>query len=210
MRVLAMLLTVLAAASPIIAHAQSTAVGAAQTESGVTLYGGYRFGGELTDINTSKSWELTDGASFALAIDFGLNAQSQWGLFISHRASALKASGFSSVADNFGLDVTYYHVSGTYFPVQVGRGFYVVGGVGATRFDPKESGLNSETRLSLNLGAGYMIPLGRSLGIKLEARGYATIVESSGSMFCSGGCVVQIKGDTLTQGEVLAGISARF
>jgi hypothetical protein len=29
-------------------------------------------------------------------------------------------------------------------------------------------------------------------------------------MFCSGGCVVQLKGDTLTQVDVLAGITARF
>jgi hypothetical protein len=202
MRVLAILLAMLATTGPIAAQAQ--------TEHSVTLYGAYRFGGELTDIATGRNWELTDGGAYALAVDFGLNAQSQWGLFISHRGSALKASGFSTVVDNFGLDVTYYHLSGTYFPVRIGQGFYLVGGVGATQFDPKESGLNSETRLSLNLGVGYLIPLGRSLGIRLEARGYATIVESSGSMFCSAGCVVQIKGDTLTQGEVLAGISARF
>lgn len=55
-----------------------------------------------------------------------------------------------------------------------------------------------------------MIPLARHVAIKLEARGFATLVNSSGGFFCSGGCVVQIKGETMTQGEVMAGLSARF
>ncbi|HEX6570618.1 MAG TPA: hypothetical protein VF055_01255, partial [Steroidobacteraceae bacterium] len=167
-------------------------------------------GGEFTDVATNKDWELTDGGSFALAADFGISPQTQWELFISHRSSALKASGFSPVVDNIGLDVTYFHLGGTYFVEQVGRGFYVVGGLGLTHFDPRESGLNSETRPSLNLGVGFMLPLGKHVGVKLEARGFATLINSSSAMFCSGGCVVQIKGDTLGQGELLAGIAARF
>jgi hypothetical protein len=35
-------------------------------------------------------------------------------------------------------------------------------------------------------------------------------VNSSSGFLCSGGCVVQIKGDTLTQGEAMAGIVWRF
>jgi len=35
-------------------------------------------------------------------------------------------------------------------------------------------------------------------------------VDSSSGFFCSGGCVVQIKGTTFTQAEAMAGIAARF
>lgn len=183
---------------------------AASKDSNVTVYAGYRFGGSLTDITSGQTWELTDGPSFAAAADFGIDSKTQWELFLSYRNTALKASGLSTAANNLGLGVTYAHVGGTYFIDRIGRGTYVVGGLGLTFLDPHVSGLNSETKFSLNLGVGYMIPLGERIGVKLEARGYATLVNSSSALFCSGGCVVQIKGTTVTQGELLAGITVRF
>jgi hypothetical protein len=204
---LAIAMLVAATAIPAGAHAQSAGE---KTESGLTVYGGYRFGGGFTDVTTGKTWELTEGPSFAVAADFGIDRKTQWQLFISHRNSALKASGFSPAADNIGLGITYYQVGGTYFFEEVGKGGYLVGGLGLTTFSPKSAGLTSETRGSLNLGIGFMAPLGRHVALKVEFRGYATLVNSSSSVFCSGGCVVQISGSTVTQGELLAGIAARF
>jgi len=192
------------------AHAQSKEVSGTRSENNFTVYGGYRFGGGFTDVTTGKTWELTDGPAYSVAADFGIDRQTQWEFFISHRNSALKASGFSPVADDIGLGITYYHFGGTYFIEEVGRGVYAVGGLGLTNFSPREAGLNSEARFSLNVGFGYMIPVARHVAVKLEARGFVTLVNSSGGFFCSGGCVVQIKGDTITQGEAMAGLSARF
>jgi len=179
-------------------------------DSNFTVYGGYRFSGGLSTDN--GSWELTEGPSFAVAANFGIDSKTQWELLVSYRNSSLKASGFSPVApfsDKIHLGVTYYHVGGTYFVDNVGKGVYVVGGLGATHFQPGGD-LSSELRFSLNLGVGYMIPLGQTLAVKLEGRGYLTLVNSSGGFLCSGGCVVQVKGDTLTQGELLAGLAWRF
>lgn len=201
----------LAAAGPVSAQTQGGPPAAPrEKDSNVTVYGGYRFGSGLTDANTGKTWELTEGPSWAVAADFGIDSRTQWELLVSYRNSSLRASGFSPVANNIGVGITYYHVGGTYFVDSIGKGVYVVGGLGATLFQPHESDLSSELRFSLNLGVGYMIPLGRSLALKLEGRGYVTLINSSGGFFCSGGCVVQIKGDTLTQGEVLAGLAFRF
>ena len=44
----------------------------------------------------------------------------------------------------------------------------------------------------------------------MEVRGYATLINSSGGFFCSGGCVVAIKGDSLQQVDALIGLSYRF
>ena len=49
-----------------------------------------------------------------------------------------------------------------------------------------------------------------SLALRAELRGYATLINSSGSFFCSGGCVVSLKGDALVQGAALLGLSMRF
>jgi hypothetical protein len=185
------------------------AVVAAPKDSNVTVYAGYRFSGGFTDVNTGKTWELTEGPSFAVAADFAIDPKTQWEIFISHRNSSLRASGFSPVADNISLGVTYYHLGGTYFVDNIGKGVYVAGGLGATHFDPGAD-LSSALRFSLNLGVGYMIPLGQTLAVKLEGRGYVTLVNSSSAFLCSGGCVVQIKGDTLTQGEAMAGLVWRF
>jgi hypothetical protein len=200
-----------AMALPPSADAQSGAGSAPGSENNLTVYGGYRFGGGFTDVTTGKTWEMTDGPAYAVAADFAIDRRTQWEIFISHRSSALKASGFSPAADDIGLGITYYHLGGTYFfDQEVGRGGYAVGGLGLTNFSPSLSGLNSETRFSLNFGFGYMIPMAKYVALKLEARGYVTLVDSSGGFFCSGGCVVQVKGSTFTQGEVMAGIAARF
>jgi hypothetical protein len=205
------LVVALSAAVPVIALAQASAPAAPEgRQNNVTVYGGYRFGGGLTDVTTGKTWELSEGPSFAVAADFGIDRKTQWEVFYSYRNSALRASGFSPVTNDIGLGITYLHVGGTYFVDQIGRGTYVVGGVGLTHFDPHASGLGSETKFSLNVGVGYMVPLGERIAVKLEARGYATLINSSSAIFCSGGCVVQISGSTVTQGEVLAGIAARF
>ena len=57
---------------------------------------------------------------------------------------------------------------------------------------------------------GYQVPVGDTFALRFEARGYATLVNSSGGLFCSGGCVVSIEGDVVTQGELMLGLSARF
>ena len=85
-----------------------------------------------------------------------------------------------------------------------------MGGLGATLFEPGSEGFENELRASMNLGIGYQLPLGERMALRIEARGYATLVNSSGGLFCSGGCTISIKGDTMTQGEVQLGLSFRY
>jgi hypothetical protein len=103
------------------------------------------------------------------------------------------------------------HFGGTnFFEGAVGRGPYVVGGLGITRLAPGLDGLSNEIRPSMNLGLGYQLPLAPAVAMRLEIRGYVTLINSSGTLFCSGGCVVALKGDTLVQGEALFGVSFGF
>ena len=43
-----------------------------------------------------------------------------------------------------------------------------------------------------------------------ELRGFATLINSNGGFFCSGGCVVALQGDALVQGQALLGLSLRY
>lgn len=198
------MLALLAAAMPAAGHAQQSTM--------VSVYAGYRFGGELTDAATGDAWEMTEGAAYAVAAAIDIDRQSQYELYLGRRKGelALRSSGFSPAVSRIGLDVTYFQFGGTYFYQEVGRGLYLLGGVGLTNLNPREPGLDAETHFSLNVGAGYMVPLGSRVALKLEGRAFATLVGGSSALFCSGGCVVQIQGDTFAQGEVSAGLAVRF
>jgi hypothetical protein len=200
--------SVLAFAS--VAHAQGTGGAKQPTESSVTLYVGSMLTSDFGETSTGEKVSVASGTSYAVALDFGIDHQTQWEIFYSYQKTKLYSGGFSTTANNLPLAIEYLHFGGTYFPQGLGGGGYVLGGFGLTLLQPDLAGLSSVTKPSLNLGGGYMIPIGNHLGVRIEARGYATLLNSTGGMFCSGGCTVSIKGTALYQGEVLVGLSGRF
>ena len=177
----------------------------------LTAYAGYRGGGNFTDSNTEKSLELEVSGAYSLALDMPLDASRQYQIFLSHQRTDLLLNSASSTGrDKLAMDITYLHFGGTnFFEGEIGKGLYLVGGVGATLFDPAQ-GYSNELYASMNLGFGYQWPLNDALAVRLEARGYATLVNSSGGIFCSGGCIVSVQGDVVTQGELMLGLSGRF
>ena len=204
------LLVALSAAPVRYAHAQSASTW--KYESSVTVYGGDRFGGSVTDATTDSTINLDNGSSFALAVDIGLDSNTQLELFYSQQKTALTSGVFSPRSSNIGLTLHNYQIGGTNFIEEMGRGLYVMGGIGATTATPDRSGLNSETFLSGNLGIGWMVPLGAHVGLRFEGRGYGILLNNHSAVFCGGttGCTAVIKGTGLFQGEVLAGLSVRF
>ncbi len=192
--------------------AQAQPLGRApDSENGITLYGGYRAGGTLTDATTGQDVRVGSTGSFALALDIALEPRKQVQLFYSRQKTDLSSGAFLVSTSSVPLTIEYYHLGGTAFFETISSGPYVVGGIGAAVFTPTGPGLTSETKPSINLGFGYMLPLGRRLGVRFEARGYATLIDSSGGMFCSNNtCLVSIKGTALYQAEALLGLTGRF
>jgi hypothetical protein len=194
----------------------SAAVGpvAQAKDYAVTLYGAYRDGGSFTDASTGQSLDIQGSDAAAVSLDLPLDVRRQLQLFVSRQSSHLRlgqAAAPSTAGSELPLTVTYLHIGGTYFlGGRIGQGPYMVGGLGVTLFDLRASGFETEVRPSLNLGIGYQLPLGEHVALRFEGRGYATLVDSSGGLFCSGGCVISIKGSTVTQGEALLGLSFRF
>ncbi len=200
----------LAMAAAPYAHAQSEI--SAKSASGVTVYGGYRFGGSVTDSTTNSTIDLENGSSVALAVDFGLDWKTQIEIFLSRQNTALTSGLFSSQSNNMGLTLYNYQIGGTNFIDEVGRGLYVMGAIGGTTATPDRSGLNSETFFSGNLGIGWMVPLSTHVGLRFEARGYGILLNHNGAIFCGGthGCTAAITGTALFEGELLLGVSATF
>jgi len=174
---------------------------------GITLYGGYQFGGSFTDATTGQSIDLREGGSYALSFDVPLDDSSEFQVFYGHQSTEFTPWPYATSPD---LRVDYLHIGGTYFPEEAARGVYVVGGIGVTRMTPDAAGLDPVTRLSLNIGVGYLVPLTPSLGVRFEARGLATMLGDNVRVFCSGDCVAQLTGSGVLQGELLLGLSAHL
>jgi len=183
--------------------------GPCAAQAGFTLYGGYRGGGSfLTDSAPSQTLSLRSGAAGSVALDWAVDPARQVQLFASYQSTDIDASPGTP---QLPLTVSYLHLGGTnYFEGAIGRGAYVVGGLGATRLAPGLSGLSAEVFPSLNLGLGYQWPIAGPVSLRMELRGYYTLVNSSSRLFCSGGCLVAIKGDGFTQVEGLLGLNLAF
>jgi len=187
----------------------------AAAQNALTLYGGGAWGGSFqqTGGGTASAGLAASGAG-AVSIDWALDAARNVQLFASGQRTRLQLPPGSAPVGSptsVPLSVAYLHLGGSnFFEGAAGQGAYLAGGLGATFMSPSYAGLTSEVRPSMSLALGYEQPLAPSLALRMELRGYVTIVDSSGGFFCSGGCVVALKGDALLQGEALLGLSLRF
>jgi hypothetical protein len=203
LRSLVVLAVALSVASPSIAADTPVPLG-----GGFTLYGGYQFGGSFTDHTSNETVQLREGRSFGASLDIPLDASSELQIFYDHQSTQFTPWPYPNSSAELGID--YLHIGGTYFPAELGHGVYVVGGIGATRMTPAAASFEAATRLSMNIGVGYLLPLSKYVGVRFEARGFATAVGGAVSVFCSGGCVASLSATAVSQGELLIGISAHF
>jgi len=182
----------------------------AAAQHAFTLYGGYRGGGSFEQSAAPNAQvDLQSSAAFSASLDWGLDAGRQVQVFASYQSTDIAPYG--NAAPAVPLTVSYLHLGGTnFFEGTIGRGAYLVGGLGITRLAPGLSGLSAEFRPSMNLGLGYQLPLAPSLALRFELRGYLTLVNTNTNLFCSGGCVVALRGDALTQAEAMVGLSYGF
>ena len=190
----------------------AVSAGGAAAQASVTLYGGARGGGDFEDANgNGTTFKLKSGAAVSASIDWQLDDGRVGQVFYSFQRSALPGTAFGQPAD-VTVNISYLHLGGRAFFDGDARngGGYVVGGLGATFFAPGLGGLSDEIRPSANVGVGWQWPLARNVALRTELRGYLTLINSSGQFFCSGGCVVSIRGNTVLQAEGMLGVSIGF
>ena len=181
----------------------------------VTPFVGYRMGGDF-DLSgaTSNSTDVNDHNSFGVAVNlFPADDSASYELFYSRQQTSLASN---SPLAPFDLNVEYLHVGGTLvLDDELPIAPYLAGGLGLTRFSPQTGPGTDDTRFSFSLAAGVKLPVTKHFGVRLEARGYLTMVESDGAFFCSSGsqggvCAIRVKSDTFIQYELLAGAVFAF
>ena len=187
--------------------------GVALAEEGdivITPYWGYRTGGGFEDWYTGAKVDVDESQSYGLIIGKDNGAKTHFEFIYGIQPTKLEASRFADPALSTDIDIENFMLAGKKI-MNPESGLFVLGMVGATRFDPHSADLKSETRFALGAGGGIEKPFGKRLGLRLEIRAIANILGSSGSIFCGGGgCAVGASGYALWQFEALAGLSFKF
>jgi hypothetical protein len=177
------------------------------------LHGGYRMGGSLEDAETGDDRDFDESASFALALELRYEKGDDrfYQLWYSRQSTDL-----SDDVETFDADIEYLHIGGTLpFGGWEHAQPYFAAGLGATRFSSSDPDADDRTRFSGSAAFGLEVPIGEHAGIRLEARGYLTAVDTDSAFFCKsdngeGVCRIVASGSAIFQGELLAGILVRF
>jgi hypothetical protein len=164
-------------------------------------------------VDSDADADLESDGSFGIAFNLEIDELSAYELFYSRQKTSFEST--AAIAP-FDLTVEYLHLGGTLIvneelPLKP----YIVGGLGATRFNPDSGDGGDDVRFSMSLGGGLKFPVTRNFAVRLEARGYLTVVNSQSGFFCASGsfggvCAVRVKGDSFFQYEVLAGAAFAF
>jgi len=178
---------------------------------GVGLGGNFR----LEDVGNGGTGDrvgLGDHGAFALAADLQADWGSQYELFYGREATDFR--GNAEVPPT-GVTVEYLHLGGKLlFDPETLIKPYIAGGVGVTRFSPGGDA-GSDTRFSASLGLGLQWPVSRHFSVRLEGRGFVTLVNPDTAIFCRSDesgllCRIHGSGQTFLQGQLMAGATFTF
>jgi hypothetical protein len=174
----------------------------------IAPFAGLRFGGSFTNPDTGDSQDLDASLSYGLTLGIGLaEVPGQVQILYSHQDTSMALSGGGS-AGSLDVDVDV---------IQIGlleefggpklRPF-LMGTLGATRFNA--DGYGADVNFSLGMAGGVKYYPVNWLALRVDLRGYGTITEASGAVFCSGGCVAVYSGSMIWQGELTGGFVVSF
>jgi hypothetical protein len=178
----------------------------------ITPYGAYRFGGTFNVQDSNDAWEVQDSSAVGLIINLRERANTQWEFIYSQQASTARLNSTTMPATSIDLDVQYFQVGGTYqWEGDVIRP-YLAATIGGTRV---RAPAESDAFFSGSIGLGLQIMPESRVGIRVEARAWGSLTDSSTNLFCSVGpaenvCAIRVDGSVLSQVETFAGVVFRF
>jgi len=180
----------------------------------VVPFGGYRLGssGAAGSASTPVVYDANGGASFGVLVDApygpprdGLKFEA----LFSRERSWIKVQPGSPLDHPVRVDVSVDHlmVGGVQeLDETPGRAF--IGGLfGLSRFAAPDE---VDVRFTIGVTAGAKFFAGRHVGLRIDARGYMTIVSLSGTAVCAGGCVAAFTINPAFQADLTAGIILAF
>ena len=177
----------------------------------ITPFAGYRLGGDFQDSFTGFGLDIDDTQAYGVVLGFNTSPNTQIELIYSHQPTKIKPTGPFTPTSLTDLDVDYFHFGGTYiFNHKRDLRPFVQASLGITHLDPDRAALSSEDRFSFGIGGGVKYFFTKHLGLRLDGRALATILNSNSAIFCSGGCAISVQGSALWQFEGNLGVIFAF
>jgi hypothetical protein len=176
----------------------------------VTAFGGYRFGGEFYEIATRRPVDSDGASSFGIVLNIPFTQETQIEALVTHQQARFTVPAADGAPEmRFRVTVDHYQVGGlTEFGTGRSRPF-LTGLLGLTRY---ESSGDHEVRFSGTAGGGVKLFPTPHLGLRLDGRVFATVVDADAdTLVCSPGvCIGSIDAWIVWQAEFTAGLVVRF
>ena len=174
-------------------------------------FAGIQFGGHLHSALYGTSFSIEESAIFGATLDIAIDRVWRVELLYSRQTTELQPGG-AVLAPSFPLTVERYMIGIVEeFESETPIRFFGVGLVGATRLVPGNFDGGSELRFAAGLSLGAKVRASKRLGLRFEARGFYTVVDPDGAVFCTAGtCLFRFDGEGLWQGDVTGGLILRF
>ena len=189
----------------------------------ITLLAGYQFNSDFEIVSANDlpqnvqpgtgepgdDVKLDDSAAFSLAVDFVFEQEKtkRIGFYVSRAQTRFESNAGLSNRD---LDVTHVHFTAMSYYPDGNLEPFVLAGVGAGFFSPKDSTLKDETKFSAQIGAGTNYRFSDTLLLRMDVRWLGTFFDSDGTVFCSGGCTIAVSSNTYSQVQANIGLMYRF
>ena len=138
---------------------------------------------------TWSRWEATsrsaDAAAFGVHLGVMVSEDGELEVLFARQDTRLRAAGFFTSEPLFDLALETYQFGGNYlFRDEEDRVRPYIGmGLGLTRLIPEPAGLETENRFSASFAAGAKAYLGAHFGLRVEVRGFFTVLESDSNVF---------------------------
>lgn len=176
----------------------------------ITPFIGYMAGGEFEDPVTNTDRDLDEDNNFGIIFNAAVDQWRHYELLYTQQSTQV---GGTTPID---LDIQYLQIGGTVSFQDAERVIPYFGlTVGAARFSPDQAGLDNETKLAFSVAAGFKVPITEHLGVRFDARGYVSLLDTDGNIFCvsddgTGTCAIRTKSDTFLQYSAALGLIFAF
>ena len=179
----------------------------------ITPLAGYTVGGQFDSTDSDETYDLAEKANFGVILGMRdrSRADDAFYEFLYSRQDTDFATDDATLSGDsrFNVDISYFHLGGRYGKTGGQVNPFVAAGIGATHFSPEQG--DDETRFSFSLGGGLLVPLGENFSFRLEGRGFGTLFNSRGELFCvNGRCSLRVDSDLFWQFSGFAGLTLSF
>ena len=177
----------------------------------VTPFGGFRVGGGFFETSTGRRLDPGPAPAAGVAVDVPLAYGLQFEAAFSRQAADLLVSGDPATAPSRWRVVVDHFQAGGVQEFMVHRPVkpFLSGVLGLTRYASRD-----EDRVRVLAGAGGGVKLFPSarLGLRLESRVFATLIDADGTGLACGsrGCLIALHVDVAWQAEFTAGVAVRL